>query len=54
MGVCIFPRFLIFNRLAVGVKLLAMDSLGVLAYAVSLNGAALVHDGSFIIGGCSL
>ena len=31
-----------------------MDSLGVLAWAVSLKGAARVQEGSFIIGGCSL
>lgn len=53
-GVCSFAKFLIFKLLADGVKLLAMDSLGVLAWAVSLKGAARVQEGSFMIGGCSL
>ena len=43
----------IFNSWAVGVKLLAIDSLGVLWKGVSLYGAAFVHEDVFIIGGYS-
>ena len=43
----------IFNSWAVGVKLFAIDSLGVLWKGVSLYGAAFVHEDVFIIGGYS-
>lgn len=51
--VLLLLRALSLRLAAVGVKLLAMDSEGLLACLSSLNGAALVHEARLRMGGFS-